>query len=247
MVRIAFHLLITVVLTLLTQLGGLAWLISLWFRRQAIVFILAYLVLSFSAYWLAPHFGRTAIACQSNTPLQIQSWLFCALNRHYVTPELHSALKDFAKDMEAKFPGTTTLVLDANFPFLDGFPLLPHLSHQDGRKVDIAFYYRDDKGYLPGRARSPIGYFAFEEGPEICPASWPTLRWDLAPLQNLWPNIEPDRERMIAALTWLSNDARIGKVFLEPHLQKRFGVHSPKLRFQGCKAARHDDHLHIQQ
>jgi hypothetical protein len=35
--------------------------------------------------------------------------------------------------MDEKFPGTVTIALDANFPFVNGFPLLPHLSHADGK------------------------------------------------------------------------------------------------------------------
>ena len=30
--------------------------------------------------------------------------------------------------------------LDANFPFINKFPLLPHLSHNDGKKIDITDY-----------------------------------------------------------------------------------------------------------
>ena len=59
-------------------------------------------------------------------------------------------------------------MLDGNFPFITGFPLLPHLSHDDGEKVDLAFYYADDTGYLRGATRAPIGYFAFEDGTSNC-------------------------------------------------------------------------------
>lgn len=44
--------------------------------------------------------------------------------------------------MQQTEPQIRISYLDANFPFKDGFPLLPHLSHDDGRKVDIAFMYR---------------------------------------------------------------------------------------------------------
>jgi len=65
-------------------------------------------------------------------------------------------------------------VLDANFPFFDGFPILPHLSHNDGNKIDIAFYYGDPSigQYLRGKAKSPIGYWGFERPGQApnCPA-----------------------------------------------------------------------------
>ncbi|CTQ31502.1 hypothetical protein [Jannaschia rubra] len=55
-----------------------------------------------------------------------------------------------------------------------------------------------------------------------------------------------DVPRTRAALDLLAAVARIGKVFREPHLRDRLGVSDPKLRFQGCRAARHDDHIHLQ-
>jgi hypothetical protein len=56
-------------------------------------------------------------------------------------PDLVPLLAELSREIDRAFPGTTTLYLDGNFPFLNGFPLLPHLSHSDGRKLDIAFYY----------------------------------------------------------------------------------------------------------
>jgi len=35
-------------------------------------------------------------------------------------------------------------------------------------------------------------------------------------------------------------------MLLEPPLARRLGVADTRLRFQGCRAARHDDHIHIQ-
>ncbi|MEP5758334.1 MAG: hypothetical protein ABJ327_03280 [Litoreibacter sp.] len=182
----------------------------------------------------------------SDSAFNMKSTMYCALNRQYVTPELMGVLQDFSTDMEEVFPQTKTLILDANFPFIAGFPLLPHLSHNDGRKVDLAFFYKDDRGFLPGVTKSPIGYFAFEHGPSDCPKNALTLRWDIAWLQDLWPGYHLEPRRMMAALQFLSDDERIGKVFIEPHLKSRFRANSSKIRFQGCRAARHDDHIHIQ-
>jgi len=148
--------------------------------------------------------------------------------------------------MDQRYPGTITLVLDASFPFLDGFPLLPHLSHDDGAKVDLAFYYQDASGYLPGAVRSPIGYFAFEQGPTPCTAAWPSLRWDLKALQPFWRDYELEPQRNRAVLEILSIDPRVGRMFIEPHLVDSLGATSPAIGFQGCQAARHDDHIHLQ-
>lgn len=246
MLRFFGHALLVSGLTVLTQIGGLAWIIALFFRRRLIAFGLAYAALTLAAIWIAPGFGRVALNCFDDGPLQVQSPIYCALNRTYVTPGLNDILVEAAEDMDRRFPGTQTLVLDANFPFLDGFPLLPHLSHDDGDKADLAFFYRDDTGYLPGATRSPIGYFAFEPGPTECAGSGPTLRWDLGILQPLWRGYILDKARNAAILDILSRDIRVGKIFVEPHLVQALDVSHPKIRFQGCRAARHDDHIHVQ-
>lgn len=233
-------------LTLLTQVGGIAWLLALAFRRRLLAFGIAYAALSVGAGVLAPLLGRVPLPC-SGEPLRMQSWMYCALNRHYASPALAEVLRDTANAMAARHPGTETLVLDAGFPFLEGFPLLPHLSHDDGEKADLAFYYLDARGRpRPGETRSPIGYFAFEPGPTDCPRAWPTLRWDLDWVQPLWPAWQPDTARMGTLIDLLAQDTRVGKVLLEPHLAQTWGVAHPKVRFQGCRAARHDDHVHLQ-
>lgn len=184
MIRILFNSSIVVLLTLLTQVGGLVWIFALFFKRKMFAFALAYALTTTSAVWVAPYFGRVAISCFDRGPLEVQSWMYCALNRNYVSPELADVLKDTAQTVNARFPGTKTLLLDANFPFFDGFPLLPHLSHDDGVKADLAFFYRNEEGYLSGATRSPIGYFAFEDGSSNCANSWPTMRWNLRSLQT---------------------------------------------------------------
>jgi murein endopeptidase len=36
------------------------------------------------------------------------------------------------------------------------------------------------------------------------------------------------------------------KIFIEPHLKSRLGLTNSKIRYHGCGAVRHDDHIHIQ-
>ncbi|WP_264211288.1 hypothetical protein [Leisingera thetidis] len=246
MIKVIGHLALAVVLTLLTQLGGIAWLISLCFRRRLPAFLILYIGFSLAAVWTAPQFGRVALSCRETGPLQMQSWFYCALNRNYVVPEMAEALQDAAFAVDRAYPGTVTQVLDANFPFLAEFPMLPHLSHNDGRKADLAFYYAGAEGYVPGATRSPIGYFAFEQGPTECPRNRLTLRWDLELLQPLWSDWSIDAERTRHLLQLLAADNRVEKIFLGPHLQTRLGLQSGRLSFQGCRAARHDDHIHFQ-
>lgn len=142
MTKLLFRLINILFLTLLTQVGGVAWIIATLFRRWLLAFALVYTVLSLSMIWIAPTFGRVQLSCGSGSELVVRSYLFCALNRNYVVPEMRDVLVDLSQDVNSAFPGTKTVVLDANFPLIDGFPLLPHLSHSDGRKADIAFYYQ---------------------------------------------------------------------------------------------------------
>ncbi|MEM6587374.1 MAG: hypothetical protein AAF641_02915 [Pseudomonadota bacterium] len=52
-------------LTILTQIGGIAWFLALFFRQKAIVFLVAYAALTAAAVWIAPSFGRVALNCGS--------------------------------------------------------------------------------------------------------------------------------------------------------------------------------------
>ncbi len=246
MLQVVKHSAVLLVLTVLTQLGGLAWLLSLLFRGRLLAFAVLYLSFSAAALGVAPAFGRVGVTCWRDGALQVQSWFYCLTNRTFMAPELLASLEDTAEAVAKRFPETTTLLLDAGFPFGDGFPLLPHLSHADGRKADLAFYYRDENGYVRGATRSPVGYFAFQQGATECPNVWPTLRWDLDALQPLFRNLDLDEERTRFLVSRLSEDARISRIFLEPHLTSSLGLRSAKIRFQGCRAARHDDHLHIE-
>lgn len=237
---------IFVLLTLLTQLGGLAWLAALGFRRRMFAFALAYSAILLAAQIMAPAFGRQALPCLGDT-LRSQSPAYCLMLRNFVTPDLANAARRAADTVAAEHPGTVTLTLDAGFPFVTGMPLLPHLSHDDGEKLDLAFFYQDASGYLPGKTRSPIGYWAFEGNDDAgCPPVWLTTRWNLGALQPLWPDrmLEPARTKTL--MRALLADPAVAKVFLEPPLAAALGLSDAKLRFQGCRAARHDDHIHIQ-
>lgn len=261
------HLLAILCLTVLTQIGGVVWLLALLLRRRLpgggsrgflLVFAALYATATLATQQLAPLAGRVGLPCfpASDATLSVRSPLYCALNRNYVTPEMAKAARAYADHMAEAFPDTKTLALDGNFPFLAGFPLLPHLSHDDGRKLDLAFYYQDGSGsFRNGETRSPVGYFAFEQ-PEpgsLQPCAsrerWLSLRWDMNWLQGVFPDWRLEPNRMREALRWLAVEGRavgIEKIFIEPHLAARYGTTSDSIRFQGCRAARHDDHIHIQ-
>lgn len=95
---------------------------------------------------MAKSFGRVPLPVFSNQLVKPLNIMTCLLNRHYVRPHLRESVERLAINTEKQFIGTVVSYLDANFPFYNGFPLLPHLSHNDGRKLDIAFFYKDKKG-----------------------------------------------------------------------------------------------------
>lgn len=243
--------------------------VALYVRRKfalgqpafAVSFVTVYSIFSVAVVYTAPVFGREPIRCiaTESTVFAMQSPLYCALNRRYTSPEARAATQAMARAVDQNYPGTLTQVLDANFPFFDGFPMLPHLSHNDGHKIDIAFYYGDPGTgqYLRKKTKSPIGYWGFERpGPGTklpCAGrdDWLTGRWNMKWFQfmNSIVALEPERTRF--ALGWLvapegGQKAGVTKVLVEPYLANRLGIQSDILRFQGCRAARHDDHMHFE-
>jgi hypothetical protein len=267
-----FILIIFIVLTALTQIGGVVFVISVflvsWLLGHRWNFLLRWIthIVGFAILYaavtvaavppLAREFGRHPLPClpAADRPYGAVHPALCLLNRHYASASAHRVLSALTKEMNSQFPGTTVLYLDAGFPFLDGFPMLPHLLHDDGRSVDLAFFYTNARGvYQRGRTRSPIGYWAFEQprkgDPRPCLQDKGLgLRWDLGFLQKYWKPYKLDEKRTAAMVQWLVTEgANLGvqRVYLEPHLVNRLKIASPFLRFQGCRSERHDDHVQV--
>jgi hypothetical protein len=260
--------LLFVLLTALTQIGGLALLLGLavgripalrrsrpWLRRTAV--ILATLAIygvatAFVVPSLAKAVGRVRLPCAtSDGPVVAATWLTCALNRGYVRPQALALLTALGEAAGQRFPGSRLTTLEANFPFIDGFPLPPHLSHRDGRKVDLAYFYRSRDGAAVAHGSpSWLGYFIYEQpapgAPQPCAGRWTPLRWDFDWLQPRPPAWHLDDERTAWMMTWLKDNPQVARIFIEPHLAQRMNVAGGKVRFQGCHAARHDDHIHVE-
>ena len=257
------HLFVVVLLTILTQIGGIVYALALFsisknrsrYRlKRSGVFLLIYLIATFAIVPLiAPYFGRERIKQSENVTLR--NFGYALLNRNYARPELNEAVERIAAALSAKHPGVSIVCLDAGFPFYDGFPLLPHLSHDDGRKLDISLIYENPRGNVTNKKPSVSGYGVFE-GPkgaetnqtEKCKARghW---QYDIAKFVTLGKinnDLVFSEKATRDLLQIIVRDPGIGKVFLEPHLRKRMGLSHPKLRFQGCHATRHDDHIHVQ-
>jgi len=158
--------------------------------------------------------------------------------------------------MNELYPGTVVNYLDAGFPLFNGYPLTPHLSHNDGKKIDIALFYIDKQSGKPSNhTPSPIGYGVYEEPlsneinqPFICQQNG---NWQYGFLQNLVSQNKKsdftfDEERTRSVCNYFTSDSSIEKIFIEPHLKTRLKLSSNKVRYHGCGAVRHDDHIHIQ-
>jgi len=268
LIRIALACLAVAILTMLTQIGGLALLLAIGIarivnvrkvRRHTFTAALLIAIYAVASITLVPPLaalgGRVPLACMTgDAPLRPASLVYCALNRHYVRPRLAGLADQMSRALERRYPGTEVRYLDAGFPFVDGFPLFPHLSHDDGRKLDLALFYREPDNSGPSdRLRSPVGYFAFEPplpgDPEPCSGREGPMRWDLSVVQPLWFDLPLDERRTRDMVEWLASEGRAlgtGRIFLEPHLVRRLGLQSDIVRFQGCDAARHDDHVHVE-
>lgn len=220
-------------------------------------FLALYVAFTFlAAPELAAFAGRVPLPCERSSDMFLQPatrWT-CFLSRRYVAPELKTKLTALATAMDRQYPGTKTYYLDAGFPFAK-LPMLPHKTHRRGRQADLAFFYEvqinDQK--LPTEPPSPFGYWAFEEPGEAdeqpCAGKKSVWRWNLPGAAMFMADAELDETRTKAMIDWLVNDGEapvVKKVLLEPHLKARLGIQSDKVRFQGCKAARHDDHVHIE-
>ncbi len=259
-------------LTLVTQVGGVVYLCykfiaaltlkkgsaSTLFLKKLALFLLLYVIVSFVVVPpIAKHFGRVPLQIIANNkfPLQPRNLFYFVCNRHYVTPELRSAAMQIALDMRNNKPKVMLQYLDACFPFKNGFPLFPHKSHDDGEKLDLCFLYKDGNG---NRANSPnfVGYGACElprsgekDQAAICEKQG---YWQYSLLQKIISPLNAtdhvfDEVANAKLLHRIAKHKSIRKIFIEPHLKTRLGLDDiDKIRFHGCGAVRHDDHIHIQ-
>lgn len=259
--KIFFKTTLFVILTILTQIGGIVYLLSDFIAKKSkikfklkglISFIVIYL---FSTFLIVPFiaslFGREKIICTEK--IQPTNKMTLILNRNYVKPELNT----FLKRVENNLANTNITInfLDANFPFFDGFPLLPHLSHNDGLKLDLSLVYETRNGEISDKQKSNSGYGVFEEPKneefnqiEKCLSNG-YFQYDY-PKYLTFGTINKEllfskkgTKRLIEAIL---KEEELEKLFIEPHLKNRLRLNNNKIRYHGCRAVRHDDHIHIQ-
>lgn len=164
--KLFWRILLFVLLTVVTQVGGVVYLGSwLWKRwRPSTRWGWSYFPLLYLLVWLVVPFfarlgGRVPLPYRATTevPLQPQQLFAVLAHRHYVRPALRSEVVAVAQLLAQQNPEMVVTYLDANFPFFDDFPLLPHRSHDDGRKIDLAFFYQQEET-LTSRAPGFLGY-----------------------------------------------------------------------------------------
>lgn len=201
---------------------------------------------------IAKNFGRIPLPL-SNPQLKPATNFTWIANRHYVKPELFDLLDEVSDELPSNI---SVVYLDACFPFIDGFPLIGHLSHDDGEKVDLAFVYANSKGDYLNDGKSFTGYGIVEppsetelDQPAICENQgfWHysiTTKFTLIERSKEY-RFDDAANRLL--IRKLATDSRTGKLFIEPHLKDRLRLNKfSKVRFHGCHAARHDDHIHVQ-
>ncbi len=253
------HLITFIFLTILTQVGGLIWILAVllckkWKLKKRFVFPLLYLVFNLVLIPpIAKQLGRVKLPVYSNKILKPKNIFYPLLFRNYVKPELKGVLEETALSLEKKFSEGELIYLDANFPFINGFPLLPHLSHNDGEKVDLSFFYLDENSHQTNKKPNFIGYGVFEHPKkgEINTTSYCKENgyWQYDYSKFLSFNVTDltfDKSTTKFVLEEILENPLTQKVFIEPHLKNRLNLTSNKVRFHGCSAVRHDDHIHLQ-
>lgn len=264
---------ISIVFTLLsiaTQIGGLIFLLSILANNyvpinrrgrssQAALFMGLYLVSTFIIVPpIAKSLGRVPLPLSKKGMIIPNHRWTCLLNRHYVKPKLYELVMKSAIQYNAKEKNIRPVrYLDANFPFIDGFPLLPHRSHNDGEKIDLAFFYTSNTTGIPWSKRVSLSGYGFCESPTPREENMPSFcqqkgYWQYSLLQNIMGQASPkevrfDPEATRRLLNNLSEHPHTKKIFIEPHLKQRLGFsNDDKIRFHGCAAVRHDDHIHLE-
>ncbi|MBN8577029.1 MAG: hypothetical protein J0L66_08785 [Cytophagales bacterium] len=272
LINVFLILLIFGVLTIVSQIGGLVFLLAIpiyrlidrktngmWRRAvfKFFSFAMLYLMFVFIVVPLvARQFGRVPLPILETNYLKPATIWTVLLNRNYVKPQLKEIAYKVSIKLNATYPGAKVNYLEANFPFVDGFPLLPHLSHNDGKKLDLSFQYNSSiTNKISYGVPSFTGYGVCEEPlaneqdmPGYCREKG---FWQYNALRVLIPQGNKakftfDKGRTRTLVDLFAEHESIGKIFIEPHLQQRLGLTSSKIRFHGCHAVRHDDHLHVQ-
>lgn len=191
--------------------------------------------------------GLVALPCDG--VLRPHWRFYCDARRNYVTIGARRSLDRVTVAFRRKHPDAVIRYLEASWP-QGTLPMPPHLSHGDGRQLDIALFYVDRAGRPLAAPPTRTGYGAYEPPRRSADRACTGLR-SRPPVQD---GADPpatrrwrlDEARTAELVRRLSADPGVRRIFMEPHLKTRLGFSlDPKVRFAGCRVARHDDHLHV--
>ena len=263
LLRILLFLIVIVLITLLSQVGGIlilvSWLISNlfkfknWLKRAFVLLVIYALGVLLIIPSIASIWGREQIKNREN--LEPASILTVLLFRDYVVKDFNPCLEEISTNLKSRNPKVKIRFLDAGFPFSNKFPMLPHLSHNDGRKLDLSLVYENASGEIVNESKSVSGYGVFEGSK---PGEYDQTKdclnkgyrfYDFPKYltfgkrnKDLLFSVKGTKDLLESIL----KSDKIEKIFIEPHLKQRMKLNDPKIRFHGCNAVRHDDHIHLQ-
>lgn len=249
-------------LTAITQIGGLVFLLTILISKRfkiknlAISIFIFIGLYTFSTFVLvpkiAPLFGREKIV--SNEFVKPHSIFYSWTNRNYVTASLQEVIQNAGKKISIKNPGIQLVYLDANFPFIDGFPLLPHRYHNDGKKIDITFIYKDGTK-LTNAKPSFSGYGIFESPTngevnqinECLETGYKQYDFTkYVTLGSINPQLQFSKTANRNFINTFLSEKDVHTIFIEPHLKSRLDLENDKFVYHGCGTVRHDDHIHVE-
>ncbi len=266
----ASRLIIFLALTIVTQIGGIIYLLCIpafifsktfglsrawYFVMRVFIFSVFYSLATFYIVpVLAENNGRVPMPfAEQDSLVKPHNFLTVLLNRRYVVVNVRNVIELAAQKTAKTYPGTITEYLECGFPFGE-YPMRPHLSHNDGRKIDISFFYFDaDIKQRTNERPSWLGYGA-SEGPKLGEQDQPTYcaqkgYWAYSFMKRITPQntrIAFDAPRNRDFMRYLLSDNRVQIIMIEPHLQTRLGLDkNNKVKSPPCISVRHDDHIHV--
>ena len=248
------RLVVVVIISLLTQVGGLLIWPALainandigWkYRLQRwLAPLLCYVLGSWLLVQpLASLFDRVPLPCSpsSRYPIAARTQLTCLANRHYVPRKAHQSMLAVAKQLGRMLPNVSIYYLDANFPIGD-IPLFPHQYYHTGKSLDVSLNWTIGKNQSVPSA-SPFGYGSYVSSEaETC---FPPMLKRIG-LSHLFSNQNLDKRNTSLIINLINQQENVRVILLERNLQKTLNRSLSKGVVFPCSMPQHDDHYHIE-
>ena len=224
----------------LAVVHGMSRRVGLWVLT---IFVIVFMVLP-ALRQLAPTQPGWRLFSVSRGGVVAQNPKFWLEGRAYGREDVYRALLYAAGRVQRSHPGTYVAYMDVSARM--GGPIAKHLSHRDGKDVDILFFGRSEQGLEPRSISwNTVGYgLDYQCDTRLNPAGWSF-----------------DAERGWAFLMALRDNghASVDRIFVEPCVEEwlvEFGqsAKAPSedirwaidtLRYAGPRAGDHLDHFHI--